>query len=95
MIIGSRRLLAGFEGERGGVDAVALAGGAGAVVEDVPEVPPTAAATHLGAAHEEAVVGAQLDRLGDRRLGERGPAAVPESNLVSDPNSSAPQPAQL
>src|SRR6202035_1598104 len=39
-------------------------------------VSPAGATEDLRAAHEEAVVGAQLDRLGDRRLGEAGPAGA-------------------
>src|ERR1700730_161941 len=63
----------GHEVKRGGVDAVALARRSGAIVEDVTEVPAARAANDLGAAHEQAVVGPQLDRLGDGRLGGAGP----------------------
>src|SRR5262249_5031143 len=66
----------GLELQRQRVDAVALAVRAGAVVEDVPEVPAARAAQDLGATHEEAVVGAQLDGLRDRRLGEARPAGA-------------------
>src|SRR5436190_22571388 len=65
-----------LEVERGGVDAVSLAGWAGTVVEDVAEVTAAVAADDLGALHEVAVVGTQLDRLGDSRLGEARPAGA-------------------
>src|SRR5580692_5214686 len=38
------------------------------------EVPAATSAHHLRALHEQAVVRPQLDRLGDSRLGEAGPA---------------------
>ncbi len=69
-------LVRGDEVERRGVDAIALAGRSGSVVEDVPQVPAAGAAEDLGAAHEQAVVGVQLDGFGDRRLGEAGPAGA-------------------
>src|ERR1051326_1556744 len=53
-----------LEVERGGVDAVSLAGGSRPVVEDMAEVTSAVAADDLGALHEVAVVGTQLDRLG-------------------------------
>ena len=62
------------------------------VVEDVTQVTAAAAADDLGAAHEQAVVRPQLDRLGDRGLVKLG-HPVPESNLASELNSSLPQPA--
>src|SRR3954447_9863544 len=65
-----------LERERQRVDAVALPRGAGPIVEDVPEMPAAGAAEDLGAAHEEAVVVSQLDRLGDGRLGEARPACA-------------------
>src|SRR5262245_1948542 len=63
----------GLEGQRAGVDAVALPGRGRPVVEDVAQVATAAAADHLGAAHEQAVVRPQLDRLGDRGLVEARP----------------------
>src|SRR5580692_2801482 len=45
-----------FEGERGGIDAVAQAGGAGAVREYVAQVAAAAGASHFNAAHAEGVV---------------------------------------
>src|SRR5689334_976153 len=77
MIIASRllvRVARGLERERGGVDAVALARRAWAVVEDVSEVAAAATADDLGAAHQETIVGAQLDGLRDGGLGEARPA---------------------
>ena len=74
--------------KRAGVDAVALAGRVRAVVEDVAEVAAAARAEHLGAAHEQAVVGLGSRpcrrRPGSQKLGQ----PVPESNLVSELNSS-------
>jgi hypothetical protein len=46
-----------FEVQRRGIYAVALAGWAGPIVEDVPEVPAAAATEDLRAFHEEAIVG--------------------------------------
>src|SRR5271169_2069256 len=63
----------GIKRERGRVDAVALTTWARSVVEDVAKVTAAATAEDLGAAHEKAVVCAQLDRAGDRTLGETGP----------------------
>src|SRR5512134_44081 len=60
--------------ERRRVDAVALAGGLGAVVEDVPEVRGAARAVHLRAAHEVARVLLRLDRVGRDRLPVGRPA---------------------
>src|SRR5256714_615523 len=65
-----------LEVQRGRVDAVALTSRTGPVVEDVAEVPSAVAADDLGAVHEVAVVGPQLDRLGDGRLGEARPAGA-------------------
>src|SRR5262245_13431473 len=39
-------------------------------------MPAAGAAEHLGAAHQEAVVGTQLNRLGDSGLGEARPAGA-------------------
>src|SRR5436190_7265822 len=65
-----------LEVERGRGDAVPLGGRPGTVVEDMAEVAPAVAADDLGALHEVTVVGAQLDRLGDGRLGEARPAGA-------------------
>src|SRR5437867_3279350 len=59
--------------ERAGVDAVALAGGAGAVVEHVAQMATAALARHLGPDHEEALVRVQLDVRSVHGLGEAGP----------------------
>src|SRR6478609_1019494 len=70
-----------LEDQRGRVDAVALrrrVGGQasiiGTIVEDVTEVTPAAPANDLCAAHEQAVVRTQLDRLGDRGLRKARPS---------------------
>src|ERR1700749_1401087 len=79
LLLGGRRGLGRrcwLEGQRGRVDAVALAGRARPVAEDVAEVPAAAAAQDLGAAHEHAVVRAQLDRAGHGRLVEARPAGA-------------------
>src|ERR1700761_2029605 len=65
-----------LEGRRGRVDAVTLPGRARAVTEDVTQVPAAAAAADLGAAHEHAVVRAQLDRVGHGGLEEARPAGT-------------------
>src|ERR1700760_3559184 len=79
------RLLAGrgrlasrghLEGQRGRVDAVAVPGRARAVTKDVAQVPATAAAADLGAAHEHAVVRTQLDRVVGSGLEEARPAGT-------------------
>ena len=69
-------LLFVLEGERGGVDAVAQAGGSRAVGEDVAEVAAAAGAGHFDAAHAEAAVLVLDDgfRLGGDH--EAGPAAA-------------------
>ena len=73
----SSRRLAAVQLQRAAVDAVALAALVRrAVVEDVAEVGVAVLADDLGAAHEEAVVGAQLDVLEVGRLGEAGPAGA-------------------
>src|SRR5271155_2892027 len=66
----------GRERQRRRVDAVALTGRPGAVVEDMAQVPAAGAADDLGAAHEQAVVRAQLNGLGDSGLGEAGPTGT-------------------
>ena len=63
-------LRAGVEVEREGVDAVALVGGRGPIVEDVAKVAAARLAHDFGAHHAVAVVGTQLDRFGVSRLGE-------------------------
>src|SRR6266508_2518096 len=45
------------QSERGGVDAVAQAGGPGTVLEDVAEVAAARAAVHLGARHPQHAIG--------------------------------------
>src|SRR6185369_13803636 len=70
--LGRLFLLHQVEGSR--VHAVAQAGGAGAVVEDVAEVATAAAAQDLGAHHPEGAVLVVLHRLGPDRLPEAGPA---------------------
>src|ERR1700694_982592 len=62
--------------ERRRVDAVTLAGRTGSVVEDVAEVRAAVAAANLGTHHAVAVVGAQLDALGDGRLREARPTGA-------------------
>src|SRR5215217_1346014 len=73
---GVRALLGflGFEAERGGVYAVALAGRRGAVVEDVALMRPARGAVHLRTAHEEAAVFLGLDVLLVYRRPEARPA---------------------
>src|SRR4051812_15925324 len=64
-----------IELERARVDAVAEAARVTrAVLEHVPEVAAAVAAGDLGAAHEQRVVRAGLDRGGHGGLGEAGPA---------------------
>jgi hypothetical protein len=62
--------------ERGGVDAVAQAGGRGAVVEDVGQVGVALAAQRLGAAHEQAVIGLGAHVLRGGRRPETRPAGT-------------------
>ena len=64
------------EGERGGVDAVAQAGGAGTVGEDVAEMAAAAGAGDLDAPHAEAQVLVLLDGFGVGGNHEAGPAAA-------------------
>src|SRR5207237_1624315 len=70
------RVVAGarIQVESQGVDAVALAGGTGTVVEDVAQVAATAPAGHLGAHHPVTGVAVELHVGRHRRLGEAGPA---------------------
>ena len=68
----------GLESQRAGVYAIPVPGLRRSVVEDVAEVTAAATADNLGAAHEQAVVRAQFDRLGDRRLGE---ARLPRARI--------------
>ena len=102
MIMRSRRLLvgaarpavlgargSGLEGERGRVDAVALACGPGTVVEDVTEVPPQRRQTTSVRRMKRPLSGRSSTAsatAGSVKLGQ----PVPDSNLVSEPNSSAP-----
>src|SRR3954452_23146068 len=58
---GAGNLRAWVQVERAGVDAVALAGRAGAVREHVPEVAAAGSARHFGADHPEAAVLVQVD----------------------------------
>src|SRR5205823_3709256 len=58
---GPRLAGVGVEVEGQGVDAVALPGGRGAVVEDMAEVAAAALAQHLDAGHEVALVDTALD----------------------------------
>jgi hypothetical protein len=71
-----RQALLGREHEAGRVQAVALAGGLGAVVEDVAEVPVAAGAEDLGAHHAVAVVGVLDDVLLRHGLEVAGPAGA-------------------
>src|ERR1039457_2301992 len=63
------------EVEGGGVDAVAQAGGLGAVGEDMAEVASAAGTGDLGAHHAVAAVFDLLDVLPVQGIGEAGPAA--------------------
>ena len=72
-----RRLFFGlFEGERGGVDAVAEAGGTRAVGEDVAQVAAAAGAGDFNPAHAEGVVFVLVDGFGVGGDHEAGPAAA-------------------
>src|SRR6266550_6619803 len=51
-----RRLFFRVELERGGIHAVTLTGGFGAVIEHVPEMRVACGAEYLGAAHKQRVV---------------------------------------
>src|SRR5258708_37349534 len=62
--------------QRRRINAIALAGGVGTVVEDVAKVPAAPLADDLGALHEEAVVRAQLDVLEVLGLVESRPAGA-------------------
>src|SRR5579863_7323214 len=61
--------------ETGRVDAVALAGRVRAVVENMPQMAPAAAAEHLDAVHAVAEVVARLDGALVRDIPEARPAA--------------------
>src|SRR5215211_474503 len=74
--MGAPLLLGLVQVQRTGIEAVALAGGLGAVVEDVAQVAAAAGADDLRALHEEASVGSQLHRVRLGRLPERGPAGA-------------------
>ena len=64
-IAGPRR---GLEGQRAGVDAIALAGRSRPVAKDVTQMTAAATADHLRAPHEQAAPRAQFDRAGEGRL---------------------------
>src|ERR1039457_4118486 len=64
----------GLEGQRAGVDAVAVTRRGGPVGEYMAKMATTGPTNHLGAVHEQAVVRPQLNGLGDRRLVEARPA---------------------
>src|SRR5215813_13757479 len=66
----------GLEGQRAGVDAIAPAGGGGPVAEDMAQMTAAAAADHLGAAQQPALVRPELDRLLAGRLDEARPAST-------------------
>src|SRR5258705_13651080 len=68
----SRRFLA-VEGERGGVDAEAIAGRRGSIREHMAEVATALAATDLDTGHEMAVVSMERDGVGHRRFRKAGP----------------------
>lgn len=80
------------EAQRGGVDAIPQAGGAGTVGKDMPKVAATDDAVHFGADHAVAAVDLLADEAGLRRLGERRPAgagvvlvpAVKERSVAAD-----------
>ena len=82
------------EVQRAGVDAEALAAGARAVVEDVAQVPAAARAQTTSVRTmpcELSVFSSTASAtIGSVKLGQ----PVPESNFVSESNSSAPQPRQ-
>src|SRR6185437_16994118 len=63
-----------LEGQGTGVDAIAPAGGSGPIAEDMAQMTAAAAADHLGAAQEPALVWPQFDRVCDGWLGEARPA---------------------
>src|ERR1700722_7497988 len=60
---GGTRRRRGLEGERAGVDAVSLCRRSWPVAEDLAPVTAAATAPHVSAAHEHAVIRAQLYRL--------------------------------
>src|ERR1700757_3730168 len=63
-----------LEGQGTGVDAVTRAGGSGPIAEDMAQMAAAAAAEHLGAAQEPALVRPQFDRFCDCWLGAARPA---------------------
>src|SRR2546428_12336433 len=73
-LVAMRSGLPSVELQSAGVDAVAVARGGRAVVEDVAEMAAASLAGHLGAVHAVAGVGVQLDVRPVGRLGEAGPA---------------------
>src|SRR5207237_6268838 len=62
------------QGARG--DAVALAGGPGAVAEDMAQMPTAPAAAHLGPGDEHLPVPGRLNGIGGGGLEEAGPAGA-------------------
>lgn len=64
----------GIQPQRYRVDAIPLAGGSGAVVEHVAQVPAAMPARHFCSAHPVAAILAQLDVCHVHRFGEAGPA---------------------
>src|SRR4051794_22676604 len=70
--------------QRSRIDAVALAGGRRAVLEDVPEMSAAAAAMHFDALHPVAAVALRRDRACIRGPGEARPAG-PALELVLRP----------
>src|SRR5262249_45664866 len=65
-----------LQGQRAGVDAVALPGRARPVREDVPEVAAAGRAGDLGADHPVAAVDVRVDALERHRLDEARPACA-------------------
>src|SRR5207249_2154965 len=72
---------AGDELQGDAVHAVAQPGGLGTVVEDVAEMPATAAAVDGGARHAERIVLSGLDGIGKRRPETRPAGAAVEFGL--------------
>src|SRR6202140_4009305 len=71
-----RFLLFRLQLQRGRIDAVAQAGRAGTVLEDVAEMAVALRAQHFGADHAVADVALLVDMALRRRLGEARPAAA-------------------
>src|SRR4051812_20955252 len=62
--------------QRRRIDAIAQAGRAGAVIEDMTEMAVAFRAQHLGAGHAVADIPLLVDMAFDRRLGKARPAAA-------------------